>query len=244
MSHIHIPDGFLPTTLCVLGYIITFTILLFLIKRINGDDVRRKVPLVGVMAAVMLISMSIPLGFLPLHISLAVLCGIILGPNLGFLTIFVVISILALIGHGGITVVGLNTLVMGSEVIIGAYLFKLLSTKLGLILRVAVATVIALMVSMSLMFGIVGSTVGLAEALPHQEYVQEHHDDSGKNIEVITYNKFTKTLDEIKYLSFTGWSALAVILLLGIMVETLVTVLIVRYFTKVRPDIISYYQQT
>ncbi len=243
MSHIHIPDGFLPTTLCVLGYIITFTILLFLIKRINGDDVRRKVPLVGVMAAVMLISMSIPLGFLPLHISLAVLCGIILGPNLGFLTIFVVISILALIGHGGITVVGLNTLVMGSEVIIGAYLFKLLSTKMGLILRVAVATVIALMVSMSLMVGIVGSTVGLAEVLPHQECAHEHHDDCGY-IEAVSYNNYTKTLDEIKYLTFTGWGAFTVILLLGIMLETLITVFIVRYFAKVRPDMISYYQQT
>lgn len=66
----------------------------------KGGDIRRKIPFIGVVGALMLIFMSIPLGFIPVHLSLAVLCGILAGPELGFTAVFAVNTILSLMGHG------------------------------------------------------------------------------------------------------------------------------------------------
>lgn len=252
LSHIHIPDGVLPPMLWVSSYLLTFIIIFIFSRKMELDDERRKVPIAGVMAAVMLISMSIPLGFIPLHFSLAVLCGILLGPGLGFMVVFVVNIILAFFGHGGITVVGLNTLVMGTEVIIGAYLFRILADNLSIVPRVVIATVIALLVSVSLMVAVVGTTVGVAEALPHDhcshehlhEQEHEHHDcslghDHGHDVEqVMMLDTLDETVSSINFLNITGWGAIFTILLTGIMLETFVTTLIVRYFAAVRPDMV------
>ncbi len=179
MSHIHIPDGIIPSIWWVTGYILTAVMLFVLIRKIKDKDMGRKIPLAGMSAAIMLLGMSIPLGFLPLHFSLAVLIGILVGPSIGVLVIFTVNVILALFGHGGITIVGINTLVIGTEVIIGYYIFKNLARSFTATKAAAVATVIALLVSLTMMVGIVGATVGLPEVIPHDDHAHEddHHDD-------------------------------------------------------------------
>ncbi|KUO51727.1 MAG: hypothetical protein APF76_15185 [Desulfitibacter sp. BRH_c19] len=245
MSHIHIPDGILPTVIWVTSYLITLVIIFVLCKKMDGEDVRRKVPIAGVMAAIMLIAMSIPLGFIPLHFSLAVLCGILIGPGLGFIVVFVISMMLAFFGHGGITVVGLNTLIIGSEVLIGAYMFRVLLKHQRIVPRVVLATVIALLVSVSLMVAVVGTTIGVAEALPANQSNHDHQDEVGddkyyyhEDQEVINYT-LDEAVDGQKYINFTGWSAVLTILLLGIFLETFVTTLVVKYFVKVRPDLLQ-----
>jgi len=155
---------------------------------------------------------------------------------MAFLVVFVVSMILAMFGHGGITIVGLNTLVIGSEVFIGAMLFKKLA-KNNLVIGTSIATVIALIVSMSMMVAIIGTYAGFAEVLPHEavEHVEEEHLDEGDHDD----SDLTEAVSEINYLAFSGWVALIMIVVVGVGLETLITVLIIRYFYKVRPDLIE-----
>ncbi|MDP3386208.1 MAG: energy-coupling factor ABC transporter permease [Eubacteriales bacterium] len=236
MSHIHIPDGIIPLYIWLPGYIVTFTIIYFVVKRSSNEQIKRVLPFTGIAAALMLIGMSVPLIIIPVHISLAVLTGILIGPKMAFLVVFVVSMILAMFGHGGITIVGLNTLVIGSEVFIGAMLFKGLAKK-NLIIGTCVATVIALIVSMSMMVGIIGTYAGFAEVLPHEatEHADEEHLDEEEHDDL----HLTEAISEINYLAFSGWVALIIIVVAGIGLETLITVLIIRYFYKVRPDLIE-----
>ena len=50
-----------------------------------------------------------------------------LGPALSFVSVFVVNLILALLGHGGITAVGINTLTIGIEAALGEPCLNILS---------------------------------------------------------------------------------------------------------------------
>jgi len=75
----------------------------------------------------MLVAMSLEILPIFYHINLSVVAGILLGPALGFLAAFIANLILAFMGHGGITVIGLNTLLLGSEAVLGHTLFYLLS---------------------------------------------------------------------------------------------------------------------
>lgn len=173
MSHIHVPDGIIPVALWVGGYVLTLIILMLSVKSLKGEEVRRKIPLVGIVAAIMLIGMSVPLGIIPVHISLAVLSGILIGPKLGFIAVFVVNLMLALFGHGGITLVGLNTLIVGSEVLIGYYVFLYLSRKFKQLTSIIAATALALVTSLTMMALLVGFTVGFEEAVPHHHAYAE-----------------------------------------------------------------------
>ena len=123
MSHIHIPDGVLPLWIVLLGWAVAAVMVGLSVWRLRGDASRR-VPLLGVMAALMLVSMSTEIVPIAYHLNLSVLAGIVLGPAYGVLAALIVNFVLALFGHGGITVVGLNTVVVGSETVIGSLLFK------------------------------------------------------------------------------------------------------------------------
>src|SRR5512136_614455 len=126
MSHIHIPDGVLPLWLVLAGWAVTAALLFVSTRRLSGPQARRKIPLLGIVAALMLVGMSTEFVPIAYHVNLTVLAGIIVGPAMGFLAAFVVDLILALFGHGGITVVGLNTLIVGAECALGHYIFRAL----------------------------------------------------------------------------------------------------------------------
>src|SRR5690606_34925185 len=95
------------------------------------------------------------------HLNLTVLSGIILGPAVGLIAAFIVNLILALVGHGGVTVVGLNTLVFGVEIVLGVFLFRALHRTLrgtlGSGLAAGGATILSLLASTALMLGIVAA---------------------------------------------------------------------------------------
>lgn len=131
MSHIHIPDGVLPVWLWLIGWI-GAAILVGVMGRIAlADDYRRKVPMLGVIAALMMVAMSSEIIPIAYHINLTVLGGILLGPVLSPIAAFIVVTTLALIGHGGVTVIGLNTIVIFSEMLVGWMLFRALIGLFG-----------------------------------------------------------------------------------------------------------------
>src|SRR5512145_2918990 len=104
MTHMHIPDGILPFWLWGGGLLLMAAVLAVCLYRLRRMDRRRNIPLLGVLSAAMLVSMSLEVFPIAYHLNLSVVTGLLLGPSLGFVAAFIVNVMLALLGHGGITV--------------------------------------------------------------------------------------------------------------------------------------------
>ncbi len=131
MTHIHIPDGVLPLWLWLGGWVLT-VLMLVVVGRAGSDyEARRRVPLLAVLSALMLVAMSSEIVPLAYHLNLTVIAGTLLGPILSPIAAFIVCVILALLGHGGVTVIGLNTLLISAEMVIGGLLVRGLVRLLG-----------------------------------------------------------------------------------------------------------------
>ena len=217
--HIHIPDGVLPLWLWALGYAIVIIFLFVAVRKVRGEEKRGIYA--AAMAAIMLVAMSIPLG-VPYHINLTVLAGIILGPWWALISAFVTNLILATFGHGGITIVGLNTIVTWFECLVGFYMFKVLQKAFmrkswRFPMAGGVSTFTALVLSTVLVIGMVGvSGINPAETI--------HHHDNGS---------------EEAQMSLAVFAALTFpISLVGAVIEAAVTALILIYVKKVKPILI------
>jgi len=217
-------------------------------RRLRGGDRGRQLPLLGVMAAVMLVGMSTEIVPIAYHANLSVLGGIVLGPALGFLAALIVNLMLALFGHGGITVVGLNTLVVGAEAVLGHYLFRGFWFLLGRRQRspgtaAALATGLTLIMSTLLMIGIVGlsnldptvQTGGSVENLSFRnplehgfvasEFGGEHGGTTAAASHPLDLASFARL---VLILGLAGW-----------VMEAALTGAIVGFVYKVRPDLVT-----
>ena len=181
--HIEIPDGVLPPWLWIAGFVLVAALLVIAIYFAKKEE--EKMPLAALFAALSLIVMSIPLG-LPVHINLMVLVGIIVGPWWALIVSFIVNSLLASLGHGGITVIGLNTLLLWSQALFGFYLFGLakgIIQKKGSALKGVlggVVTFLSLMVSFLLLGGLVFAVnLNPEEVLIHNHDHHHHEEDHG-----------------------------------------------------------------
>lgn len=167
MSHIHIPDGVLPLWLWLGGWVLATAILAVCGRLAEKVEVRRKVPLLAVASALMLVAMSSEVVPLAYHVNLTVIAGVLLGPVLSVIAAFIVEVVLAMLGHGGVTVLGLNTLMIAAEMVLGWALFRglvrLLSRRK---VRAAafVATAVTLACTTTLLVGLVALAGGGAAA--------------------------------------------------------------------------------
>ncbi len=232
MSHLHIPDGILPGWLIIAGWLLTAVILAFSIYRTRHTELKRKIPLIGIISALMIVCMTIPIVPIAYHINLSVIAGIILGPAVAFISIFIVDFIIAMFGHGGITVVGLNTVVVGTEAFIGFYLFQLFMVIIGkdsVMWSSGIAAVISLIISTSLLVGIVYSSQLNPELVIGKERVnpseQVKTDEAPKElVRGLNIKSFAKTL--------------LVLLGIGWLLEGIITAFVIKYVSRVRPDLI------
>jgi len=236
MSHIHLPDGVLPIWLWVSGYVVVILIWTMLLQSMKKDNLTKRLPLLGMMAAVMVLGASVEIIPIAYHVNLTVISGILLGPSLIFLATFVVNVILALFGHGGITVIGLNTLVLSIEGVAGYFLFRLfwrLSRRLTL--AAFLATFLALAISTFAMIGVVSLGTSHYEELIHQERggmigfefgkEKEAHRTEAEPEKEVNLKRF---ISIILPLGFIGW-----------VLEGIITVLVARYIQRLRPDLLK-----
>ncbi|MDN5276832.1 MAG: cobalt/nickel transport system permease protein [Clostridiales bacterium] len=239
MSHIHLPDGVVPAIWWAVGYLISLIVVFAVLKRVDAEKVRGRIPEMAMMAAVMLITMSVPLGFIPFHMNFAALAGMLVGPGLGFVVVFVVNFILALLGHGGITVVGLNTLSIGVEALAGGTAFRLLKGKFGSVPSAIISTAVALLLSTALMILFLSSigvvNIQSGEGILHGE---NHAEDGTGGQEEGLHRE--DTAYRFGGIALAGWAAVLAVLFLGIILESVVTALVIRFFMKVRPDIVNH----
>jgi len=59
MSHIHLPDGVLPIWLWISGYIVAIIVGAILLRFIKKEELTRRLPLLGMMAAAMVLGASV-----------------------------------------------------------------------------------------------------------------------------------------------------------------------------------------
>ena len=154
-----VPDGVLPPWLWMGGWVLAAAALALGLRATRQDDSLRLIPLAGTMAAVMAVAMSVeilPLGYEP---HLTVLAGVLLGPAYGLLAAFVFNVLRMLLGDGSITLLGLNTLMLGMETTGGYLIFRALRSlhrsAAGMGIAAACATVLALGVATLVYLGII-----------------------------------------------------------------------------------------
>jgi cobalt/nickel transport system permease protein len=236
MSHIHLPDGVLPVWLWASGFVVVVLIWMILLRVMKKEELPKRLPLLGMMAAVMVLGASVEIVPIAYHVNLTVMSGILLGPSLIFLATFVVNVILALFGHGGITVIGLNTLMFSIEGALGYFLFHLFWRLLRrLSFAVFLATFLALTASTFSMIGVVSLGASHYEELIHQEegrgmigfeFGKEKggHQKEGVPEKEVNLKRFIAI---ILPLGFIGW-----------VLEGMITALITRYLHRLRPDLL------
>jgi len=127
MSHLHIPDGVLPAWLWGPAWLVTVLILIG-VWRTQRDRTPQRVAYEGALGALMLaaMAMEVPFGPLEYHLTLAGPIGILLGPAGAFQAAFIASAVLAFIGHGGLTLIGLNALLVGTAASLSALAYHAL----------------------------------------------------------------------------------------------------------------------
>jgi cobalt/nickel transport system permease protein len=241
MSHIHFPDGILPPWLWISGFMAAILAWVLLLRFTKKEELPRRLPLLGMMAAIMVLGASVEIVPIAYHVNLTVISGILLGPSFIFMATFVVNVILALFGHGGITVIGLNTLTLSIEGILGYSFFRLfhrLFKRLGP--ATFFATFFALSLSTGAMIGIVSlGTPHYGDLIHHEKggvidfnllHGKEGHpggEDVGKEVNLGRF------IAVVLPLGFIGW-----------ILESLITTLMVKYIFRLRPDLLRLGEET
>jgi cobalt/nickel transport system permease protein len=173
----------------------------------------------------MLVAMSLEILPIAYHLNLSVVAGILLGPSLGFIAAFIVNSMLALLGHGGITVMGLNTLLLGAEAMLGHALFYLITKRVPIFWRAAAATLFALFLVSVCLIGIVGmSHADSDQFLPqHNQEEADGGHDAGHSPALSTFAVMVLSLGLI------GW-----------IIEAAITGAVIRFISQVKPDLLTH----
>jgi len=225
MTHMHIPDGILPVGLWIAGFLLMFLAMGISLHRLRNSDQKKKIPLLGAISAAMLVAMSLEIIPIAYHINLSVVAGILLGPALGFLAAFITNLMLALMGHGGITVMGLNTLLLGTEVIVGHTLFYALHRRLPVFWRAAAATMLTLFLTTLALVGIVAAS-NVEPELFHDAGEHAGVERGEHQGDLISVSRFASIALS---LGFFGW-----------LIEAAITGSVISFIARVKPDLLSH----
>jgi len=209
--HLHIPDGVLPAWLWLHGLGAALG-LLAVSARAGAAASRQRIAYQATLGALALGAMAveIPLGPLEYHLTLIGPIGVLLGPAASYQALFIVNAILALVGHGGLTTVGLNALVLGAGAAVARPAYLALARRLATGPALATATAAAQTLSGVLWLALLGVALRLpgAGAAPG-----------------------TARVGLVASLAFPVW-------LIGIGAESAVAFGVARFLERVRPDLL------
>jgi cobalt/nickel transport system permease protein len=167
VAHIHLPDGSFTLFWVLVWWICALALIGAALRLARGRDLgSKKITIAAFVTAASfaVFQVEIPL-FGGVHMNLTPLIGILAGPVLGSLIVFIVNILSAAIGHGGWGLIGANVLVNFSEVMAAWLIFGALKRVIpGLFSRAGIATFGGLfigniaMVAIILVSGIQGVT--------------------------------------------------------------------------------------
>jgi len=175
MAHIHLPDGSFTLSWVLFWWICALALLgvcILLTRRWKMDRKRITVAAFVTAAAFAAFLVEVPL-FGGVHLNLTPFIGILVGPVLGGLVVFVVNLLSAALGHGGWGLIGANVLVNFSEVATGWLAYRGLKRFTpGRFARAGIATFVGLFVgnlaevAIILVSGVQGVTQAGTRLLP------------------------------------------------------------------------------
>ena len=123
----HIPDGFIPPSVCITGYAIAGGLTWYSLKKIQQDpNPQANIPKASLLTAAFFVvsSIHIPLPPTSIHLVLNGLMGTLLG-YYAFLAIPIGLFFQAVIfNHGGMSTLGVNTIIMAVPAIAAYHLFR------------------------------------------------------------------------------------------------------------------------
>lgn len=213
MSHLHIPDGVLPAALwipCLIVALLLIALGARPARRASPQQVAFRGTLGGLVLAVM--SFHIPLGPIEYHLSLLGPVGVLLGAGPAFQVLFVVCAMLAMVGHGGLTVIGVNALVLGAGAALARPVFAALAPSRGPGFAMAAAATAAQAVSGALWVVVVSLAVRA-----HPAALAEH--------------------GHVERLQVAA-GLVAFMWVFGLATETLVALGIGRFLARVKPELL------
>jgi cobalt/nickel transport system permease protein len=164
----HIPDGILPAPVCIGGYALAAPLLGYALRKINRmPDVTEQIPKASLLTAAFFIASSIHIPIPPASVHL-VLNGL-LGAVLGYFAVPAIAIGLFLqavmFGHGGLTTLGVNTVLMGFPALVAAWVFRLrhrfgrLGARRADLLFAFLAGAIGLGLAALIFFGLILATI-------------------------------------------------------------------------------------
>jgi len=125
---VHIPDGILPAQVCAGGYAITGLATWYALGQINRKpDPTAEIPKSSLLTAAFFVASSIYIPIPPasVHLILNGLLGVVLG-YFAFPAILIGLFFQAIVlGHGGLTTIGVNAAMMGIPAVLAYHLFRL-----------------------------------------------------------------------------------------------------------------------
>ena len=158
MAHIHLPDGSFTLSWALFWWLCAFVVLGAALLRARSRKYgSREIAVAAFLtvAAFAAFLLEIPL-FGGVHLNLTPLIGILAGPVLGTLVVFVTNILSAGIGHGGWGLIGANVLVNVSEVATAWLAFRALGrVSSSLFARAGIATFAGLFVGNLVMVGVI-----------------------------------------------------------------------------------------
>ena len=168
----HISEGVLPGGVLIAGWILTAVLIIASVmwSRKRFENLSEKIPLVAAITAAFFVAclFKLPVSATSLHLVLSGMVGIILGP-LAFICIFIGLVLQAfLLQSGGITVLGVNSFVMGFPAMLAYFVFKACSKKLNSSVSAGVASVFAIILStviLAIVLTVSGITFGSLDKL-------------------------------------------------------------------------------
>jgi|WetSurMetagenome_2_1015567.scaffolds.fasta_scaffold25622_3 cobalt/nickel transport system permease protein len=212
MAHIHLEDGSFTLFWVIVWWAVALLLIgsaLYLIRRQRVAD-QRSIILAGfcTAAAFVLSQVELPIAG-GVHISLTPLIAILTGPVIGLLIVFITNILDAAIGHGGWGMIGANTLVGLSEVLVAYAIWRGLKPFIGnVFIRAVTATLCGLILGNFVMMGII--------ALSGIQGVSQ-------------------SMEQI----VTGLFLVASVNIAIAVIEALMTGLVVLYIAKMRPDLLD-----
>lgn len=124
----HIPDGIVPAQVCIAGYGLTGLFTWYSLRQINKKgDPSTEIPKASLLTAAFFVASSIYIPIPPssVHLVLNGLLGVVLG-YFAFPAILIGLFFQALVvGHGGLTTLGVNASMMGIPALLSYHIFQL-----------------------------------------------------------------------------------------------------------------------
>ena len=148
MAHIHLPDGVFPIQWVLFWWLLAIVSLFAALVATRRHAIAlSRLAVAGMLAAASFAIFQINVPYAGgVHMNLTPLIGILAGPGLGTLIVFVVNILSAAVGHGGWGLIGANTVINMSEILVAFYIFKATQDRLELFTRGAFAAIGGLLV--------------------------------------------------------------------------------------------------